>query len=94
MSKKDAFDNKVTVRASRSLTCSADGHRENAKRKAPARERFEKMIQLQWAVKAAIEDPAFKQLAPETQTKLREAEIPIGGWSAALKRIKNFLDSE
>ncbi len=56
------------------------------------RTRLVKFLQLCHAVKIAVEDAAFNQLAPETQSKLKEAEIPIGGWNAALKRIKAFLD--
>ncbi len=88
------LDKKIAVSPSTATICSADGHQENAERKTPARQRFEKMMLLQNTVKAVIEDVAFNQLAPETQAKLKEAEIPIGGWSAALQRIKDFLDTE
>jgi len=92
--KKDNVNKKVAVSRSPAMTCSAGGHQENAERKTSARQRFKKMMLLQNAVKTVIEDAAFNQLAPETQAKLKEAEIPIGGWSAALQRIKEFLDTE
>ncbi len=56
------------------------------------RMQLRKAIRLHQAVKSVVEDAAFNQLAPETQLKLREAEIPVGGWGAALKRIKAFLE--
>ncbi len=69
MNKKDNIPNKVAVSASRSMTCSADGHQENAERITPE-QRADAIIQV---VYADTPPPLWFELRDSIAAEIREA---------------------